>query len=52
MSYTNIEVRPLSPVIGVEVYGLDVANGLDHAIFRDIHQALLDHLVIFCRINV
>lgn len=47
MPYANIDVRPLSPVIGAEIHGVDLASGLDDATFRDVHQALLDHLVIF-----
>ena len=47
MPRTNIEVQPLSPVIGAEIHGVDLSHALDDATFEDIHDALLQHHVIF-----
>ncbi len=47
MSRNDIEVRPLGPVIGAEILGLDLARGFDDATCRLVRKALLDHLVIF-----
>jgi putative 2-oxoglutarate oxygenase len=40
-----IEVRPLGPQIGAEIYGVDVKT-LDDAGFADIYRAWLDHNVV------
>jgi taurine dioxygenase len=42
-------VKPLAPVMGAEILGLDLSEALDTATFEAIHQALLDHLVIVFR---
>ena len=47
MSRNDIEVRPLGPVIGAEILGLDLSQGFDDGICRFVRQALLDHLVVF-----
>ena len=47
MTRNSIEVRPLGPVIGAEIHGLDLAEGMDSGACDLIHQALLDHLVVF-----
>ncbi|MEX2648952.1 MAG: taurine dioxygenase [Alphaproteobacteria bacterium] len=48
MPQVNIEVRPITPNIGAEIAGADLAR-LDEATFEDIHEALLKHLVLFFR---
>src|SRR4051812_1094444 len=48
MAYRTIEVRPISGSIGAEIRGVDLAE-LSQEAFADIHQAFLDHLVIFFR---
>jgi taurine dioxygenase len=45
----TIEVMPLSPVIGAEIRGVDLSRPLGDQTFREIHEALLRHLVIFFR---
>ena len=47
MASANIEVRSLTPVIGAEISGVDLAREVDDGTIRDIRQALLDYLVIF-----
>src|SRR5262249_31009549 len=44
-----LEITPLTPAIGAEVSGVDLAEPLDDATIADLRQALLDHLVIFLR---
>jgi taurine dioxygenase len=49
MGYEQIEVRPISGVLGAEIFGPDLAKPLDRRVFEEIHQALLDYGVIFLR---
>jgi len=49
MSYKSIEVRRLAGALGAEVFGADLSADLDNETFDDIHQAYLDHQVIFFR---
>ena len=48
MSQTTVSVRPVTPVIGAEIAGLDL-NDLDDAGFEAIHDALMTHGVLFFR---
>lgn len=45
----TITVRPLTPVIGAELDGIDLRKPLDADTFRQIHAALLEHQAIFFR---
>ncbi len=45
----NIEIRPLSDVLGAEVIGADLARFDDNEQFERIHQALLEHCVLAIR---
>jgi len=49
MTYKHIEVRPLTGTLGAEIGGVDLRDSLDDKTFEEIHQALLDNLVIFFR---
>jgi taurine dioxygenase len=49
MSYAAIEVRKLTPHIGAEIHGVDLAQPLDERTFKEIHDALIDNGVIFFR---
>ena len=49
MPYETIKVEPLSPVIGAEISGVDLSRPLGNQMFQEIHQALLEHLVVFFR---
>jgi taurine dioxygenase len=49
MTYQSIEVRKLTPTIGAEVFGVDLGGQIGNQQFQEIHQALLDNLVIFFR---
>jgi len=45
----TLQIRPLTPAIGAELSGLDLAEPLGDDEVAEIRQALLDHLVIFMR---
>ena len=49
MKYQNIEVQPIAGALGAEISGVDLSKPLSDEVFQDIHQALMDHLVIFFR---
>lgn len=46
MSYEKISLNPISGAMGVEIEGVDLSQPLDNKTFDEIHQALLDNLVI------
>lgn len=48
-SYRHIDVHPLSPALGAEIHGVDIAAGVNDQQFADIRQAFLDYSVIFFR---
>ncbi len=45
----TIEVRKVTPVIGAEVFGVDLAQPLGNQAFQEVHDALMDNLVVFFR---
>ena len=49
MGYTNIEVRPMAPNIGAEIFGADLGQAMGNQTFQEIHDALMEHQVIFFR---
>ncbi len=49
MPSNSLEIRKLTPVIGAEIFGVDLAAPMDSQTFDTIHQALMDNLVIFFR---
>jgi taurine dioxygenase len=49
MRYETIEARPISPVIGAEIDGVDISRPLDTRTFEEIHDALMTYQVIFFR---
>jgi taurine dioxygenase len=40
------DVRPLTPNLGAEIIGVNLARGVDDALFRSIHQAFLQYQVL------
>ena len=48
-AYDTIAVRPLTPVIGAEIEGVDLSGELNQQQFAEIHRALLEHHVIVFR---
>jgi taurine dioxygenase len=49
MNYETITVKPLTPVIGAEIGGVNIAQPLGNQTFTEIHDALMRHQVIFFR---
>ena len=49
MAYQTIEVRKLTPTIGAETFGVDLGSGLSNHQFDEVHNALMENLVIFFR---
>ena len=49
MGYQSIEVRKSTPNIGAEIFGVDLSRPLGNQQFQEVHDALMEHLVIFFR---
>ncbi len=49
MGNKNIDVRPMTPRIGAEIHGADLAQDLGNQTFQEIHDALMEHQVVFFR---
>jgi taurine dioxygenase len=49
MSYQTIEVKKLTPHIGAEIGGVDLSRPLGNQQFQEVHDALMENLVIFFR---
>src|SRR3954447_15394081 len=49
MAYQSIEARPLTPAIGAEISGVDLGGAISNLQLQEIHDALLQHVVIFFR---
>jgi taurine dioxygenase len=45
----HIGIHPMTGALGAEITGADLTQSLDDETFNEIHQALLDNLVIFFR---
>jgi alpha-ketoglutarate-dependent taurine dioxygenase len=45
----SLDIRPLSPIIGAEIGGLDLSTPLDPVVVSMLRAALAHHLVIFFR---
>ena len=46
---TDIQIRKLTPVIGAEIFGVDLSRPLGNETFQAVHDALMDNLVVFFR---
>ena len=49
MAYQSIEVRKLTPTIGAEIFGVDLGKPLGNQQFQEVHDALMENLVVFFR---
>jgi taurine dioxygenase len=49
MRYGTIEAHKLSPNIGAEILGVDLSRPLSDQQFHEVHDVLMDHLVVFFR---
>jgi len=45
----TLDIEPLTPNIGAEVRGVDLASELDGTVIAELRQALLEHLVLVFR---
>ena len=43
---TSVRIRPLSPMVGAAVTGVDLSGPMDDGDFAVVHQALLDHCTL------
>ena len=49
MSENEIQVKPVAGALGAEIRGVDMARPLGNRTFKEIHDALMAHQVIFFR---
>src|ERR1700730_10494624 len=49
IGYQTIEVSKLTPYIGAEIGGVDLSCPLGNQQFQEVHDALMDNLVVFFR---
>lgn len=49
MTTGPITIRPITPLIGAEIEGIDLSQPLDNATLSDLHQAWMRHQVLFFR---
>ena len=49
MTYQTIEVKKLTPHIGAEIAGVDLSRPLGNQQYQEVHDALMENLVIFFR---
>ena len=47
MGYETIEITPMTPRIGAEVSGIDLTKSLGNQQFQELHDALMEHSVLF-----
>ncbi|MCI5055904.1 MAG: taurine dioxygenase [Flavobacteriales bacterium] len=46
---TNVEILPIAGALGAELHGIDLTQPITDDIFKVIHDALVEHQVIFFR---
>jgi len=49
MASRDISIEPLSPTIGAEIAGVDLSRPLGNETYKIVHDALMEHLVVFFR---
>jgi taurine dioxygenase len=49
MAIQTLTVKRLSPIIGAEIHGVDLSQPLDDDTFQMVHDAWMEHQVIFFR---
>ena len=49
MSYSHIDVRPISGALGAEIFGVDFSKDLTDEVVAEIRRAWLDNCVVFFR---
>ena len=48
-TFSRIDVKPVTPTIGAEVFGVDLSKPLDDEMFGEVHTAFNQHSVLFFR---
>ena len=46
---TRLDIRPVSPILGAEVRGVQLADGVDDDTFAAVHAAFLRHGVLLLK---
>ena len=49
MTYSYIDVRPISGALGAEIEGVDFSKDLPDEVIAEVRHAWLEHLVVFFR---
>ncbi len=49
MSYEQITVQPIAGALGAQVSGIDLGQDLGNQLFQELHDALMEHQVLFFR---
>ena len=49
MNYSLIDVEPIAGSLGAEISGVDMSQMLGNQLFQEVHDALMEHQVIFFR---
>ncbi|MDP3137370.1 MAG: TauD/TfdA family dioxygenase [Burkholderiaceae bacterium] len=45
--YRHIDVRPVAGALGAEIHGVDLSRPVSSEVFKEIHAAFLENLVVF-----
>ncbi|MEM6627175.1 MAG: TauD/TfdA family dioxygenase [Pseudomonadota bacterium] len=48
-SYVHFDLKPMGPVIGAELLGIDLSQDLPNEAIEEVRRALLEHKVVFFR---
>ncbi len=49
MGYERINVRPIAGALGAEIEGVNMSEPMGNQVFQEVHDALMEHQVIFLR---
>lgn len=49
MGYERINVKPIAGALGAEIEGVNMAEPMGNQVFQEVHDALMEHQVIFLR---
>lgn len=52
LPYRHIEVTPLGDALGAEIRGVDASRPMSKRVFQEVHQAWLEHHVVYFRSQV
>jgi len=49
VGYERIDVRPIAGALGAEIGGVNMAEPMGNQVFQELHDALMEHHVVFLR---